>query len=106
MTDVLAPPTPVIPPAAPAAGPDTALVVTQDISAAATVILAGIAILVPGAGEVVAIVGAVLALAPVAEPEIEALIALLEGKKAAQAYQPITPGIVAGDAALLAALPK
>jgi hypothetical protein len=87
--------------------PSTASVVTTDISAAGKGILAAVAVLVPGAGEVVAIVAAVLALAPVAEPEIEAIIALLEGKKASAApYVPVTPGIAADDAALLAALPK
>jgi hypothetical protein len=83
---------------------DTALTVTTDVSAAGKVILAGVSALVPGAGEVVAIVGAILALAPIAEPEVETLIALLKSK-APGVYGPITPGIVAGDAALLAGLP-
>lgn len=83
---------------------DTALVVTTDVSAAGKIILAGVSALVPGTGEIVAIVGAILALAPIAEPEIETLVNLLK-TKAPGVYGPITPAIVSGDAALLAALP-
>lgn len=79
--------------------PDPALTVTEEISDAAKIALTAIAVLAPGAGEWLVLLGAIVAVAPLAEPEIASIVDLLRGTKAAPP-SPLEPQIAADTQAL------
>ena len=78
----------------PSTTPNPATTDVTEVSAALKVVLAAIAVLEPGAGVALAIIGGLVALAPIATPEVEKIVALLKGQ-APPATGPITPAIEA-----------